>query len=187
MIAKINEYWHESGHLNEAQRDFLIDVLCKTKPKYCIETGFATGRSTITTLTAGEPDLLVSVDINLDYLGAREHAERMRRDYISLKLIEADTNELFTNKFFKSHFPKGIDFAFIDGDHSYDGVCNDLKWIGKHMNKYGFIVVDDYKSGAPNGIEIPEVNDAVDNFCEANSIEKAEWYCEGKGFAILRF
>ena len=65
----IENYWHPWGHLNENERDFLIEQLKKLKPKYCLETGFATGRSAATTLCTIKPEKFISIDINLNYAG----------------------------------------------------------------------------------------------------------------------
>lgn len=40
-------------------------------------------------------------------------------------------------------FPDGIDFAFIDGDHSYLGIANDFFVIKHHLNKSGVVVFHD--------------------------------------------
>ena len=65
LEEKISKFWFDGGHLNENQRDFLINYLSQIKPKNCIETGFAGGRSASVTLSVCEPQKLISVDIDL--------------------------------------------------------------------------------------------------------------------------
>jgi hypothetical protein len=38
---------------------------------------------------------------------------------------------------------RGIRLAFIDGDHSYEGVCNDIAAVEKHIIPGGWIAFDD--------------------------------------------
>lgn len=187
IIESIEKLWSKDGHLNEDQRDFLIDLLQDIKPKFCIETGFATGRSTITTLLSCQPEKLVSVDINLDYmLGAREYSKKLQEIFPCLSVIESNSRTLLNKDFFDKEFSKGVDFAFVDGDHTYDGALHDLKAIFLHLNEKGVIVVDDYFSGPPNGCSIPDVDKAVNDFAKNENLSIERWHLNGKGFAILR-
>ena len=56
------------------------------------------------------------------------------------------------------------------------------------MNKNGIIIIDDYKSGPPNGCSIPEVTKACDDFYKIHpELEKIEWNNKGKGFCVFKF
>jgi predicted O-methyltransferase YrrM len=187
IIKNINKLWFHKGHLNEDQRDFLINILKEIKPKFCIETGFASGRSAITTLNAAEPELLISIDINLDYIsGARLHSEKIKENFNNFKLIEGSSSKILTDDFFNDNFPHGIEFAFIDGDHSYAGAYSDIERVYAKINNGGIMIVDDYMSGPPNGARILSVNNAVNDFAEKNNIKIERWESKGKGFAIFR-
>jgi len=182
----IEELWWHDGHFNEDQRDYLIQLLEKFKPQYCIETGFATGRSTVTTLLAAQPKFLVSIDVDLDYMGARSHAKSLLEKFRNLTIIEGDSSNIMTADFFNCHFPNGIDFAFIDGSHTYSGALSDIEKVFQQMNIGGIMIIDDYLSGAPNGCSIPDVDAAVNDFSISREIAVDRWSCKGKGFAILR-
>ena len=79
ILSEISRCWYDDGHLNPDQRDYLVDVLRELRPKSCLEIGFASGRSTVTTLVAAQPDILISVDLSLDYVpGARAHADLLQ-------------------------------------------------------------------------------------------------------------
>ena len=182
----IKSLWWHNGHLNEEQRDFLIDVLNSLKPEYCIETGFATGRSTVTTLVTAQPKRVVSIDVNLDYMQARSHAMSLMDKFENLKIVEGDSKQILTNDFFEKHFNEGIDFAFVDGSHTYDGAMYDIAAIFPKMRSGAVMVIDDYMSGHPNGCPIPEVDNAVHDFCRLNNLEIERWYMNGKGAAIVR-
>jgi len=176
----VAHFWPEKGHLNEDQRDFLIDLLQEKNPRFCIETGFCTGRSSITTLIACTPVKLVSIDV-------KEEIEASDlSSFKSFKFIKGDSRHILKNKFFKKEFPEGIDYAFIDGDHSYEGCLNDLVSIYPHMNPKGIMVIDDYMSGPPNGGALPEVDKAIHDFIKSKNIVIQKWNKKGKGFAIIR-
>lgn len=186
IIEEITNLWWYDGHLNEDQRDFLINILQNHKPRYCIETGFATGRSTVTTLIAAKPDKMVSIDINLDYMKARSHAKSLLEKFSNLTILEGDSSSILNSVFFKDFFPEGIDFAFVDGSHTYSGAFSDIQNIFEHLNDSGIMIVDDYISGPPNGCSIPDVDRAVHDFANSRSLKIERWSCLGKGFAILR-
>ena len=55
------------------------------------------------------------------------------------------------------------------------------------FNKNGIIIIDDYRSGPPNGCIIDDVTRACDDFSKKNQyLEKTEWNCKGKGFCIFK-
>lgn len=186
LKQQIEKLWYKDGHMNINQRDFIIELLTKLKPKYCIETGFATGRSSVSILESAKPTKLISIDIDLDYMGARNHADLLLDKYPNYDIIEGNSKEILTKDFFDTNFSEGIDFAFIDGDHTYNGAINDMEKIYRHINKGGIMVVDDYYSGSPDGCSIPDVNRAVNNFCSNHNIKVEKWNKNGKGFAIIK-
>jgi predicted O-methyltransferase YrrM len=182
----IQKYWHEKGHLNKNQMIYLAEVLTVLQPKNCIEIGFATGRSCITTLVYGSPEKLISIDIDLDYMGARDHANLLMIDFNNLSVIEGNSLHLLTNDFLNANFSEGIDYAFVDGGHGYNEALSDITQIYKHLNNKGIIIVDDYYSGVPDGFPLEEVNRAVDDFCTQNNIIVERWYNNGKGMAVIK-
>ena len=188
LIADIEKLWFNKGHLNETERDFMIDLFLKHKPSNCLEIGFATGRSAVTALIAAKPTRLVSIEINLDYMGARSYANNLLASFPNYQIYEGDSKALLTSKFFKDCFPDNLDFVFVDGGHSYVDAYTDIKNVYPYLNVGGLIVVDDYKSGPPEGCPIPEVDKAVEDFHveHKDTMEISSWYDNGKGCAILK-
>ena len=73
-----------------------------------------------------------------------------------------------TNKTLKNNDLSKIDFAFIDGGHSYDTTYNDLSILYSFMkNKKKTIVCDDYIDAS----YITEVKKAVDDFVKKNNLK----------------
>lgn len=187
IIEKINQLWYYDGHLNEDQRDFLIEFLSPKKVEYCLEIGFATGRSTVTILETCHPKKMVSIDKDLDYMtGAREHANKIMMEYPILTLIEGDSQLVGNPKFMNDIFPEGIDFGFIDGGHTEQECYSDISNTYSYLRDNGFLIVDDYYSGPPNGCSLEGVNNAVCRFYRDNEIIVERWYKDGKGFAIIQ-
>ena len=80
----------------------------------------------------------------------------------NINLIKGDTN-----KTLKLADLSKIDFAFIDGGHSYETTYNDLSMLYLSMkNKSKIIVCDDYIDTA----NITEVKKAVDVFVKRNNL-----------------
>jgi len=80
----------------------------------------------------------------------------------NINLINGDTN-----KTLKQADLTKIDFAFIDGGHSYKTTYNDLSMLYSAMkNKSKTIVCDDYIDAS----YITEVKKAVDNFVKEKKL-----------------
>lgn len=187
IVKNIEKFWFYEGHLNENQRNFLVEKLLELKPKKCLETGFASGRSAVSILCTANPDLLVSVDINLDYIGgARQHADFLKKEFPNFTVIEGNSKNVLNDDFFQNNFEDGVDFCFIDGDHTYEGAKNDIQKIYKYLAPNALMIIDDYYSCGPDGCSIPDVDRAVDDFCKENQITPEKWHNNGKGFAIVR-
>tara|TARA_B100000579_G_scaffold260642_1_gene214771 strand:+ start:360 stop:1004 length:645 start_codon:yes stop_codon:yes gene_type:complete len=84
-----------------------------------------------------------------------------------------------SNKVLKNLDIKKIDFAFIDGGHSYQTTFNDLKNIYENMKgKKGTIVCDDYQDVS----YITDVKKAIDDYVQKEGLSLR--IIEGK-FAVI--
>ena len=185
MLETIKKYWWHEGHFNFDQRDYFIETLKELKPSSVLEIGFASGRSCITALVAAQPSRMISLDIDLDYMGARENAHLLEKDFPNLKIIEGNSATALNEQFFNEYFPDGVDFAFVDGGHSYEDAKTDCDNVYPQLNQGGTMIVDDYMSGPPNGCELASVTAAVNDFAKENSLLPQIWNVKGKGFAIF--
>lgn len=185
----MNEFWCKKGHFNLDQALLFKDMVEEHEPEYVLETGFCTGRSASTILTTAKKlKKMISIDINFDYLPeCRIYKKILEDNFKNFSTIENNSNKILNNDFLKKKFPLGIDWFTVDGDHSYTGCLFDLTSVVNHINKNGIIIVDDYKSGPPNGCNIPDVTRACDDFYKENQyLQKTEWNNKGKGFCIFR-
>ena len=185
----LDEWWNPVGHMNRTQSDFLAEELNKLRPAYCLETGTSTGRGSATILCKSNPTKHVSIDLSLD--GAEGcHADRkwinkMVDAFDNFSHFEGDSRKILTTEFLTTQFPKGVDFFFCDGGHTYDVCYSDMSSVWPHINSNGVMIVDDYMSGPPDGYSIPAVTRAVDDFANTLDIEIKRWSRNGKGCAIF--
>ena len=86
----------------------------------------------------------------------------LRKFKNNITLVKGDTK-----KTLKQIDLSRIDFAFIDGGHSYETTCNDLKTLYSSMkNKSKIILCDDYIDAS----YITEVKRAVDDFVKEKNL-----------------
>lgn len=185
------DFWCEVGHFNRDQALKYRDLCNIVKPKYALEIGFCTGRSASCVLyyTSNYLQRMISVDKDLDWKApGREMARYLETSFPIFHVIESPSQELLTHQFFESEFPNGVDLVTIDGDHSFEGCSSDLNAVAPFLNANGLIVVDDYFSGLPNGVEFKSVDRSVNEFlAENSSVFAAErWYHNGKGLCIIK-
>jgi len=70
-----------------------------------------------------------------------------------------------------------LDFAYIDGDHSYEGVKNDALKVLSRLNPHGMIVFDDYYDRFPGVIQFGD---------ELEALPGVSWLGEVDGDVALR-
>jgi len=81
----------------------------------------------------------------------------------NIKLVKGDSNNVL-----KDIDLTTIDYAFIDGGHSYKTVTNDLEILYKNMKgKNKVLMCDDYG----NKSYIKEVKNAIDDFINKNNLK----------------
>lgn len=136
----------------------LIELINLVKPRTIVETGFNMGHSahlichTIHELKKRFPEYSSAhVDFYIfdicEHECARHNFEILKtywRDCVSLHLTEGDSAKTLPD--FISRFQGRFDFAEIDGNHTFDGVQNDIRSVVGRMEEGGVIYVDDYKS-----------------------------------------
>ncbi len=96
-------------------------------------------------------------------LNSIESVNKLLRNYKNnINLIKGDTNSVLKN----INLSK-IDYAFIDGGHSYKTVLNDLNLLYESLKgKNKILLCDDYGEESI----IKEVKDAIDDFVKSNNL-----------------
>jgi len=104
-------------------------------------------------MTSGDKDGNNIIEVNLE-----NYYQILVEEYKNnskVKIIKSKTID-----FLNSLDDEYLDMVYIDADHSYDGVKNDLELSYKKVKKNGIIFGHDYSNKM-----FPEVVKAVDNFC----------------------
>lgn len=175
---EINKLWR-AQHFDEDQRDYFIELLTQHKPKYCLETGFCSGTSSVTICASSKPEKMISIGLAQNNM---EVANELKDTY-NFRLIEGDSTKVLIDKFFETEYENGIDFYHVDGGHTYEVAKHDLVSAYNYMNDNSIIIVDDYHSNVCN---LPEVAKAVDEFAKENNLEVEQIRTNsGKGMAKI--
>lgn len=134
----------------------LLKKYVKLNPKYILEIGTANG-GTLFCFCKLAPDdaTIISIDLPGGPFGGGYPKwkipvyQAFSKQKQKLYLIRGDSQNVETfEKILKILNGEKIDFIFIDGDHSYDGVKRDFKLYSKLVKPKGLIVLHDI---APNG------------------------------------
>jgi len=133
----------------------LLKILKRLKPKYILEVGTARGGTLLLwTRVAAEDAVIVSIDIPRGPFGGgypwprklvyklfawgRQRIVLIREDSHSLETLEEVKKVLGGNR---------LDFLFIDGDHSYEGVKKDYELYSSLIREGGIVALHDIVPG----------------------------------------
>ena len=129
----------------------LLEIIRKTKPKVILEIGTAKGGTLFLFAQIAGPDAIV---ISIDLPGGRfggGHPKWMTPIFKSffkenqeLYLIRRDSHDPLTLNIVKSILAdRLVDFLFIDGDHTYEGVKKDFEMYSPLVRRGGIIAFHD--------------------------------------------
>jgi len=150
----------------------LKDEMGSSCEVYC-ETGCLYGGSVILQMESKTPCHFISIDLFNGYYGSSFDPHRQidltnHLDIVtqninnsnphnhSYQLIKGDSKSKETCDKVKQN----IDFLFIDGDHSREGVLNDFINLKDKVNKGGLVVFDNYNDSSWSAVK-----PAVDELC----------------------
>lgn len=136
---------------NPFEIEQLYRYVCCLTPRRVLEIGTAKGGTLyLWTQAAAEDAIIVSVDLPGGEFGGAYPACRVpfykafAQYQQQLHLLRADSHEgttLTKVRELFNHIP--LDFAFIDGDHTYDGVKKDFELYGPLVKPGGLIAFHD--------------------------------------------
>lgn len=131
---------------NEKEFEQLLKLFKLNKPRYVLEIGSMFGDTLHEWIKySDEGATIVSIDLALPEIDSRHLQQKHFHDVLSrqwgdefnkkVHVFPTDSHSLITYNQVKDLFPNGIDFLFIDGDHSYDGVKQDYMMYSQLVNK----------------------------------------------------
>jgi predicted O-methyltransferase YrrM len=129
----------------------LLQILKQKSPDSVLEIGTANGGTLFLFSRVASPRAkLVSVDLPGGRFGGGYHHYRsslyrqFARDGQQIYLLRADSHKRETfEKVYQIFEDKGIDFLFIDGDHTYEGVKEDFEMYSQLVRKGGVVAFHD--------------------------------------------
>lgn len=129
----------------------LLPIANEQKPKTILEIGSAVGGNLfLFTQIATRDALVISIDLPGGKFGGGYPAWRipLYKLFVSgkqrLRLIRADSHDVATKEAVQSALNnKEIDFLFIDGDHTYNGVKKDFEMYSPLVRNNGIIALHD--------------------------------------------
>tara|TARA_Y100001938_G_C8031436_1_gene400872 strand:+ start:26 stop:778 length:753 start_codon:yes stop_codon:yes gene_type:complete len=130
----------DTACISEGEAYLLGGLIAALRPLKVLETGTHRGRSTKAILEAlvfnGQGHIW-TVDAD-DYQTLKHALTDREKEHITQ--IVGRTPGVFSEKPLSDL--EGIDFAFIDGDHTYQGLMADLKYVEAHRAKRCVVLVD---------------------------------------------
>ncbi len=160
-----------SPHIDRMKE--LKDEMGSSCKVYC-ETGCLYGGSMILQMKSKTPCHFISIDLFNGYYGKSfdPHRKIDLTNHLEIVNENIKNNNPYSHSYelIKGDSKKkevcdkvkfNIDFLFIDGDHSRDGVRCDFLNLKDKVNKGGLIVFDNYNDGCWS-----EVKPAVDELCD---------------------
>jgi predicted O-methyltransferase YrrM len=127
---------------------YLWKIITQIQPLNILEIGRWLGGSTILQCAAASQyknGFVTSIDIKV------KAPDFAKDDLIEnhLKKLNLNNYQLIVSSSFDYVFPKQIDLAFIDGDHSYEGVKKDFENTIKYLADDGHILFHDSCNSRP--------------------------------------
>ncbi len=172
----------------------LIKIIKKEKPKAVIEIGTARGGTLfLISKSIPEESLIISIDLPGGSFGYGYPKIKMRlfksfsRPKQKMYLIRADSHKIDTlSKVKKILNNKSVDFLFIDGDHTYEGVKKDFEMYSPLVKNAGIIGFHDIvvsKKGSNIGVN-DFWNQIKKNYENEEIVE--DWNQLRRGIGILK-
>lgn len=133
----------------------LFDMVRELEPKTVCEIGTDKGGTLYLWCQASEDDALI---LSVDLPSRKRYSERRRRLYSQFKktkhqtltFLPGDSHSRATEELVKNTLgSRQIDFLFIDGDHTYDGVKQDFLTYSKFVRSGGLIAFHDIRTVRP--------------------------------------
>lgn len=148
----------------------LLTILAKKRPSFVLEIGTAGGGTLFLFTRVSNPDAtIISIDLPSGRFGGgyptwkipfyKSFAIHKQKVHLIREDSHAPATLSIAEKILEGH---ELDFLFIDGDHTYDGVKMDFEMYGKLVGKRGIIAFHDICPHPPEtGCEVNRFWDEI--------------------------
>jgi predicted O-methyltransferase YrrM len=171
----------------------LVKVLAKRKPKFVLEIGTAGGGTLFLFARVSSPDaMIISIDLPGGQFGGGYPKWRipLYKSFATheqnIFLIGEDSHMLSTLNMAKTVLEeRRLDFLFIDGDHTYDGVKMDFELYSSLADKGCMIAFHDIVPGLAGGVSgVPRFWNEIKRDFEYVELVK-DWRQGGFGIGVI--
>jgi cephalosporin hydroxylase len=155
ILSKLQGY-HGLGHYSsiepaQIEEEFkeLLELVKKEKPEVVMEIGTMDGGTLYGWTNISNPELAISLDLPEGDFGGGYPEEKGKlyqefSEKTSFELVRADSHNPDTKREIEEDLDgRKIDFLFIDGDHTYDGVKQDFEMYSELVREGGLIAFHD--------------------------------------------
>jgi len=164
----------------------LLKIIQKKKPKYILEIGTAYGGTLfLFTRLASENAVIISIDLPGGNFGGGYSKARIplyqkfALDNQQIHLIRKDSHKEETLEEIKKILNGNkIDFMFIDGDHTYQGIKRDFELYSPILKENGIIALHDIIKSDIKGNEVSKFWDEIKSkydTIEISENQKQNW------------
>jgi len=137
----------------------LLEIVINLKPKLILEIGTAGGGTLFLFTSITDPDAtILSVDLPRGSFGGGYPEwkiplyQSFARNGQKIKLLRDDSHNVKTLELVKTALDGKLDFLFIDGDHTYEGVKRDFNMYSPLVKEGGIIAFHDIVPGPPENV-----------------------------------
>jgi predicted O-methyltransferase YrrM len=171
----------------------LLKVLMQYMPRSILEIGTARGGTLFLFSRVASPDaIIISIDLPGGPFGGGYPMWKIPiyRSFAlpgqKLSLIREDSHDLRTLKIVKEILEgRKLDFLFIDGDHTYEGVKRDFEMYGPLVRKGRIIALHDIVPGPPQLVGgVPGFWNEIKQGYRYQEIVK-DWNQRGFGIGVI--
>lgn len=188
-IDKIANDIVNSGEKMDRRENFFPELINRLHLKYGVEIGVDKGDFSYHILSKSKIEILQGIDCWMDDFGSNHRPgffdpvgqNRMNDALAKLKvfgnrsvLIKGTSIEC-VDKFYDN----SLDFCYIDGDHSLEGVYNDIYSYVNKVRIGGIICGDDFKDGPNSGMK-----DYFGNQLPFRVLSVITGFCQKYGFKL---
>jgi hypothetical protein len=162
-VVRFPDLEHHSGSIGFVEKMIIGELLIIVQPKLVVETGTFRGSTTKFVCEFLKKNKLSECRIAaFDLPQVIQGIHRRDPYFASQDNVELVEGLLPTSlKRYLETSSQMVDFAIVDGDHSYNGVLADLETLAPHMNPGGYIFAHDYRKRDPEYVGLAA---AVDHF-----------------------
>jgi len=166
----------------------LLKILAKYRPRFILEIGTSGGGTLFRfTRVAASDATLISIDLPTGYSNLKvPYYESFALPDQRIYLLRMDSHKKTTlhaiNRILGG---RKLDFLFIDGDHTYEGVRKDSEMYSKLLNPNGIMAFHDIVPGPKGRVgDVPRYwNEITHNFSYIELVKS--WKQEGYGIGVL--